>query len=211
MCDPDRWCLRNPPCRQCAPPTMVTTEVGPAEAVRGNALIKLDNYPAEFNLPSYATPGSAGIDLRAVHGGVVKPGERVLFRTGMGIQLMPGWEAQVRSRSGLAHQRGVVVLNSPGTIDSDYMGEILVLLYNSNHSLGGTCSDEHSGDHCRCFRVEPGDRIAQLVLAKTERIRVIIPAAGGKKRGSDEEGGDVSSSNNKKERGTGGFGSTGIH
>lgn len=107
-------------------------------------------------LPSYATVSSSGMDLRAyldnsMH---VAPGERVIVPTGIYIQIPEGYEAQIRPRSGLALKYGVTVLNSPGTIDADYRGEIKVILIN----LGGGI-----------FEINGGDRIAQIVFAKYEK------------------------------------------
>jgi dUTP pyrophosphatase len=109
-------------------------------------------------VPVYKTAGAAGADLRADLSGeiVLKPGERKLVPTGIRIELPLDYEAQVRPRSGLAIRHGVTALNSPGTIDSDYRGEIKVILIN----LG----DED-------FKIEPGDRIAQLVVAPVVRAR----------------------------------------
>lgn len=108
--------------------------------------------------PEYKTPGSAGADLRARLGAggtlSLKPGERALVPTGIRIELPHGYEAQVRSRSGLAIDRGVVCLNSPGTIDSDYRGEIKVILAN----LGSAAAE-----------IADGDRIAQMVIAPVAR------------------------------------------
>ena len=102
-------------------------------------------------VPTYATQGSSGCDLHAISDGVIKPGERQLVKTGLFIEMPQGVEAQVRSRSGIAFKRGVIVLNSPGTIDNDYIGEIGVILYNS--------------DNASEFRYSVGDKIAQLVFA----------------------------------------------
>lgn len=107
-------------------------------------------------LPHYETIASAGMDLRAYLDKEVtlKPLERAIIKTGLFIELPVGFEAQVRPRSGLAAKKGITVLNSPGTIDADYRGEIGVILVNlSNES----------------FTVENGERIAQLVIAKHER------------------------------------------
>ncbi len=106
-----------------------------------------------LDLPQYATDGAAGLDLSAAVDSdlVLAPGERRLVPTGVGIALPPGLEAQVRPRSGLALERGLTVLNSPGTIDPDYRGEIGVVLVN----LGG-----------EPVTVRRGDRIAQLVVAR---------------------------------------------
>lgn len=109
-------------------------------------------------LPEYATKGSAGMDLRAwlPDGPVtIKPGERVLIGTGLFIDLIRGFELQIRSRSGLALKHGIIVLNSPGTIDPGYPDEIKIILIN----LGN-----------EDFTVNSGDRIAQMVLAKTEKL-----------------------------------------
>jgi len=112
-----------------------------------------------LSLPAYETSGSAGMDLRAaIHAPMtLEPGEWALVRTGLKIALEPGFEAQVRPRSGLALKHGVTVLNSPGTIDSDYRGEVGVILAN----LGG-----------QPFTVNRGDRIAQMVVARYERAEV---------------------------------------
>ena len=108
-------------------------------------------------LPKYQTLLSAGMDLRAYLGDsiVLKPFQRVLVKTGLFISLHPGYEAQVRSRSGLALKKGISVLNSPGTIDADYRGEIGVILINLSDSD---------------FMINTGDRIAQMVIAKHETI-----------------------------------------
>lgn len=106
-------------------------------------------------LPQYATPGSAGLDIRAdVPKTIIEPGKRAMITTGLFPEIPEGYELQVRPRSGLAFKHGITVLNSPGTIDSDYRAEIGVILINH--------SDEP-------FIVEPGERIGQLVLAKVER------------------------------------------
>lgn len=116
------------------------------------AVINDSPYP----LPEYATSQSAGLDLRAhlAEPLLLNPGERVLIPTGLRMALPPGWEAQVRPRSGLALKQGVTVLNSPGTIDADYRGPVGVILIN------------HGADS---FSVEPGERIAQLVFARFEQ------------------------------------------
>jgi len=108
-------------------------------------------------LPEYATSQSAGLDLRAniEESITLKPLERAIIPTGLHIALEPGFEAQVRPRSGLAAKHGVTVLNSPGTIDADYRGDIGVILCN--------CSNQD-------FVVEDGERIAQLVIAKHETV-----------------------------------------
>ena len=105
-------------------------------------------------LPAYATEGAAGLDLRADAAVTLQPGERALVPTGFAIAIPEGFEGQVRPRSGLALREGVTCLNSPGTIDSDYRGEVGVILVN----LGQ-----------RPVTLARGDRIAQLVFARTER------------------------------------------
>lgn len=109
------------------------------------------------DLPSYSTPDSAGLDLRAKLDApvVLDPGQRALVPTGLHFALPQGFEAQVRPRSGLAYKYGVTVLNSPGTIDADYRGDVGVILI--NHGI-------------EAFTVENGERIAQLVLARYERV-----------------------------------------
>lgn len=111
-------------------------------------------------LPKYETTASAGMDLRAnlTESIVLKPFERILVKTGLFIELPVGYEAQVRPRSGLALKKGITVLNTPGTIDADYRGEIGVILIN--------LSNED-------FVIENGERIAQLVIAKYEQAELI--------------------------------------
>jgi dUTP pyrophosphatase len=115
-------------------------------------------HAADLPLPAYASEGAAGLDLRAAtpDGEVIEiqPGERRVVPTGICIALPPGYEAQVRPRSGLARRHGVTCLNSPGTVDSDYRGEIAVILVNLGH------------EPCAVAR---GDRIAQLVVAPVSR------------------------------------------
>ena len=131
-------------------------------------------------IPSYETVLSAGMDLRAniEESITLKPLERAIVKTGLFIALPAGLEAQVRPRSGLAAKKGITVLNSPGTVDADYRGEIGVILVN--------LSNED-------FEINDGERIAQLVIAKHERI----------------DWNEVSVLN-ESERGAGGFGSTGV-
>ena len=107
-------------------------------------------------LPSYAHPGDAGMDLAACEVVEIAPGTAAMVRTGIAIALPPGTEAQVRPRSGLAARNAVTVLNTPGTVDEGYRGEIRVILI--THGL-------------EVFRVTPGMRIAQLVVAPVLRVR----------------------------------------
>jgi dUTP pyrophosphatase len=112
---------------------------------------------SKHELPKYETNSSAGMDLKANIGKEItlKPFERVLVKTGLFIELPVGFEAQVRPRSGLALKKGITVLNSPGTIDSDYRGEIGVILIN------------FSNDN---FIINDGERIAQMVISKHESV-----------------------------------------
>ena len=132
-----------------------------------------------FELPAYATISSAGVDLKAFldHPTDLKPLERKIIATGIKLALPEGYEAQIRPRSGLAVKHGISILNSPGTIDSDYRGEIGVILVNLSNQV---------------FTVNRGDRIAQLVLTKYEKINWKIIK-------------ELPETN----RGIGGFGSTG--
>jgi dUTP diphosphatase len=111
----------------------------------------------DLPLPAAASAGSSGCDLRAALAGevVLRPGERLLVPTGLALEIPPGWEGQVRPRSGLALRHGIGMVNAPGTIDSDYRGEVGVLLIN----LGA-----------EPFTLRRGDRIAQLVIARVESV-----------------------------------------
>jgi len=130
-------------------------------------------------LPEYATPQSAGLDLKANIDRPItlQPLQRAMVPTGLFIALPPGFEAQVRPRSGLAAKHGITVLNTPGTIDADYRGEIKVILVNLSQEP---------------FEIVPGERIAQMVVARHETVQW---------EPVEELGGT--------ERGAGGFGSTG--
>lgn len=134
---------------------------------------------SHHSLPSYATPGSAGMDIRAFISKdiILKPLERVLVKTGIFLELPLGFEAQIRPRSGLAFKHGITVLNSPGTIDADYRGEIGVVLVN--------LSNEN-------FTITDGERICQMVIAKHEIVTF-----------------DEVTELQDSERGAGGFGHTG--
>ena len=113
---------------------------------------------SKHDLPHYSTPTSAGMDLRANIDEAIslKPLERTIVKTGIFMELPIGYEAQVRPRSGLAFKKGITVLNSPGTIDADYRGEVGVILVNLS-------SEE--------FVIEDGERIAQMVIAKHEQAK----------------------------------------
>lgn len=110
-------------------------------------------------LPEYETEGSAGCDLRAALDEpiILKPGKRALIPTGLRMALTEGFEAQIRPRSGLAYRNGITMLNSPGTIDSDYRGEIKVLAINHGEND---------------FTIKHGDRIAQMVIAPIQQIEI---------------------------------------
>lgn len=132
-----------------------------------------------YELPKYQTILSAGLDLKAVlnESLVLQPLERKIIGTGLKIALPEGYEAQVRPRSGLAAKYGISILNSPGTIDADYRGEVGVILVNLSN---------------QAFIIKPGERIAQLVIAKYEQIQW-----------------KITEKLLKTDRGLGGFGSTG--
>ena len=144
------------------------------------SIMRLD-HARDLPLPAYATEGSAGLDLLAAIDGDIelKPGARALVPCGIAIALPLGFEAQVRPRSGLAVKHGVTLLNAPGTIDSDYRGEVKAALVNL-----GTDS----------FRIARGMKIAQLIVARYEQVQL-------------SEVSELPES----ARGTGGFGSTGLH
>ncbi|WP_407426597.1 dUTP diphosphatase [Arcticibacter sp.] len=131
-------------------------------------------------LPAYETALSAGMDIRAfvTEDIILKPFQRSLIPSGLFIELPQGFEAQIRPRSGLALKHGITVLNSPGTIDADYRGEIKILLIN--------LSDTD-------FRIQSGDRIAQMIIAKHEQISW-----------------EAADSLNETSRGAGGYGHTGV-
>ncbi|MDO8969092.1 MAG: dUTP diphosphatase [Saprospiraceae bacterium] len=140
--------------------------------------VKIINQ-SPYPLPQYETSGSAGMDLRAntTEAITLAPLERAMIPTGLFIELPVGFEAQIRPRSGLAAKRGLTMLNSPGTIDSDYRGEIKCIVVNLSNEAQ---------------IIEPGERIAQMIVARHERVEwqaveQLIDS----------------------ERGTGGFGSTG--
>lgn len=134
-------------------------------------------------IPTYSNPGDAGMDFRANIGSSITlgPGERALIGTGVNIALQPGYELQIRPRSGLAAKHGITIVNSPGTIDSNYRGEIGVILLNTDRS--------------KSFTIEQNDRIAQGVIAKHDTATFVVVD-------SPEALGETN-------RGTNGFGSSG--
>jgi dUTP pyrophosphatase len=148
--------------------------------MNGEPVLKVVKKDPRVFLPAYESEGAAGLDIRAFPDGAVEipPLGRARIPTGLFLEIPPGFEAQVRPRSGLAARCGVTVLNSPGTIDSDYRGELEIILIN----LGA-----------ETFTVQNGERIAQLVLSPVSRAAVMEAA-----------------SLSPTERGSGGFGSTGI-
>jgi dUTP pyrophosphatase len=109
-------------------------------------------------IPQYQTTGAAGMDLRSVEAVTIPPGDRMLVRTGITMEIPQGMEGQIRPRSGLALKRGLTVLNSPGTIDSDYRGGVCVLLYNTTNQPQS---------------IEIGERIAQIVFAPVTRVQLV--------------------------------------
>jgi dUTP pyrophosphatase len=139
--------------------------------------LKVKRLDPQALIPRYETNGAAGLDLSALEEVTIAVGRWLRVRTGLSLEIPPGYEGQVRPRSGLAVRHGVTVLNAPGTIDSDYRGELQVALINFG-------SDP--------YRIEPGERIAQLVIAPVTRVEVV-------------ETDDLS----QTDRGSGGFGSTG--
>ncbi len=161
---------------------LVSSTIGPAVTSPSPAAtvpIRFRRLRPSAVLPHYMTPGSAGMDLAcaADEPVTVPAGERVGIPTGWAMELPPGYEAQVRPRSGLAWKTGLTVVNAPGTIDSDYRGEVVVLLVNLSKQP---------------VVVQPGDRVAQMVIAPVIQATV-------------EEVAELSSS----KRGEGGFGHTG--
>lgn len=120
--------------------------------------LKVQRVHPNAKLPEYAHPGDAGLDLFAVEEVTIAPGDRTLVQTGIVIELPPETEAQVRPRSGLALKHGVTVLNSPGTIDHGYRGEVGVILINHGREP---------------FRVEAGMKIAQMVIAAVQCVQVV--------------------------------------
>ena len=144
------------------------------------SILKIIKLSINAKSPSYATDGSAGMDLSycGIEKISIKPMDRAIIPTGIAIALERGHEAQIRPRSGLAAKNGITVLNSPGTIDSDYRGEIKIILINLGHED---------------FIVEPDMRIAQMVIAKYEIVSI-----------------EALDNLDETIRGEGGFGSTGV-
>jgi dUTP pyrophosphatase len=145
-------------------------------------IINIKRISDEFNnipLPSYATEGSSGMDVRAAIKDpmIIKKGEIIMVPTNLSVEIPLGYEIQVRPRSGLAVKHGIGILNSPGTVDSDYRGEIKIILFNFGNED---------------FTIQKGERIAQLIITKVFRANLV-------------EGNSL----NESKRGIGGFGHTG--
>jgi len=148
--------------------------------------IKFKKLNSDAIIPSYKTSGAAGMDICSLVDATIRPGHVEVISTGLSAEIPEGYELQVRSRSGLAMQR-MVVVNSPGTIDSDYRGEIKIII---TYLRGPDYPFETVGN---AFNLYKGDRIAQLVLAKVDKLPI-------------EEVEELS----ETERGEGGLGSTGL-
>jgi len=140
--------------------------------------VKIQKVHADAKVPAYQTVGAAGCDVCSVGHWQLEPGKREAIPTGLSVEIPQGYEIQVRPRSGLALKKGVTVLNTPGTIDSDYRGEVKIILVNLSHET---------------FKIEPGERIAQLVLAPCVQADF-----------------QLAESLSTTDRGAGGFGSTGV-
>ncbi|MEM7215801.1 MAG: dUTP diphosphatase [Pseudomonadota bacterium] len=139
-------------------------------------------HAEQLELPSYESMHAAGMDIRAAVPEndplLLEPGRRTLVPTGLVMEIPTGYEGQIRPRSGLAFKHGISCLNTPGTIDSDYRGEVMVLLVNHGEET---------------FKIERGMRIAQLVVAPVEQVSIVEASLA-----------------NETDRGSGGFGSTGV-
>jgi len=143
-------------------------------------VVKFKKLVDEAIIPDYAHEGDAGMDLYAIKDEVIEPFSWKLIPTGLAVILPKGTELQIRSKSGIAYKNGVFVLNSPGTIDENYRGEIGVLLYNLNAKEN--------------FVIKKGQKIAQGVVANVEYVKTIV----------------VEEISNNTSRGVGGFGSSGL-
>lgn len=175
-----RWAFSffpGPPAPRPARPAIPYCSQRMASVILSGMTVKFMRVHPEAVLPSYAHPGDAGLDVCACEAATLKPGERKLVRTGLVMELPKGTEAQMRPRSGLALKHGITLLNTPGTIDEGYRGEVGVILVNLGQED---------------FSVQPGMRIAQMVIAPVLRVDVA-------------EAAEVSGT----ARGDGGFGSTG--
>jgi dUTP pyrophosphatase len=142
-------------------------------------LVKFKKLSETATIPEYKTKDAAGLDVSSNVDLVIKSGKFLAVATGLSMELPRGYEAQIRPRSGLAAKNGVTVLNSPGTIDADYRGEVKIILIN------------HGEED---FVIKSGDRIAQMVIAAVEQAKIVV----------------VTDELSSTDRGTGGFGSTGV-
>ena len=118
-------------------------------------VVKIKKLHEDAVVPDLATLGSAGFDLVATEKVLCAPNNRYVVGTGLAMAIPPGWEGQVRPRSGLAFKQGLTVLNAPGTIDADYRGEVKVIIYNTGP----------------VHEIQPGDRIAQLLIKKVPKVK----------------------------------------
>jgi len=133
-------------------------------------ILKIKKLNQDAVIPAYQTKEAAGFDLHSIEDVVINPGERKLIGTGLAFEIEFGYEVQIRPRSGLAYKHGITVLNTPGTIDSDYRGEIKVLLIN------------HGGEP---FEIKEGERIAQAVIAPVVQAEIVeVEELSDTKRGS---------------------------
>lgn len=123
-----------------------------------NLNVKIKRLDKNLPLPSYQTEGSSGLDLYASEDCILASGDFEMISTGIALEIPEGYEGEVRARSGLASKFGIGVLNSPGTIDSDYRGEIKIILFNFGE---------------KDFRIKKGNRIAQLVISRVEKVNLI--------------------------------------
>ena len=121
--------------------------------------LKVKKIDEKAKIPEYQSSGASGFDLHSIEDAVLKAGDFGVIKTGLAFEIPNGYEIQVRARSGLAYKNGIGVLNSPGTIDSDYRGEVMVILFNFSKED---------------FRIKSGDRIAQAVLSKVSIANLIV-------------------------------------
>lgn len=149
--------------------------------------VKFKKLHPDAVIPRYATPGSSGFDLVAIEDVDLKPGETKLVKTGLAVAVPPGYELQVRPRSGISLKTPLMVANSPGTVDSDYRGEVCVIMKNVSGYKTVGMTTEYT-----IHNVKKGDRIAQGVVQAVEQVNI-----------------EVVDSLDETERGSGGFGSTG--
>ncbi len=162
-----------------APTAKTTANTNTTHTADEQVTIRVHRAP-NAKLPTYGSTEAAGADISALNGGVINPGQRVLIATGLRMEIPQGYEIQIRPRSGLALKKGITMLNTPGTIDSDYRGEIGLIAINHSQEV---------------FRYEKGDRLAQAIVAPVLRATF-----------ADSTVQPLTAS----ERGSGGFGSTGI-